>query len=381
MFRPKIKIENNSVVFLFINGPHHTHHLILPALNFAQNYSEYQTVLISGNDENTKIIKQTLTKIGNPKCKIIKLPKPLRYYIKNYKNKIVPPPISQWRFIDKSIKNARAIISTSHETPKFLMGKKNSNLKLFYLYHGIGTRSYGFEDSINEYDFIFVPGEYHYNRLHTESGINKNKLNVVGHPKIEWQDKMNNDKESFFNNDNPIFYYNPHWDLSLSSYEKWSKDIIQYFLNNKQYNLIFAPHPLIKNYSTRNKIDIDIDTVKSDNIIVDFYSKNNVDGSYLNVADVYIGDVSSMITDFIFKRNKSCIFINSHDIEWKNDTNYKFWNCGKVINNLTELDPSVKISLKENKYSKQQKAYIKQMIYTGSFSSSELIAETINNNL
>ena len=63
MFRPKIKIENNSVVFLFINGPHHTHHLILPALSFAQNYSEYQTVLISGNDENTKIIKQTLTKI------------------------------------------------------------------------------------------------------------------------------------------------------------------------------------------------------------------------------------------------------------------------------------------------------------------------------
>ena len=145
--------------------------------------------------------------------------------------------------------------------------------------------------------------------------------------------------------------------------------------------MIFAPHPLIKNYSTRNKIDIDIDTVTSDNIIVDFYSKNNVDGSYLNVADVYIGDVSSMITDFIFKRNKSCIFINSHDIEWKNDTNYKFWNCGKVINNLTELDSSVKTSLKENKYSKEQKAYIKKMIFTGSFSSSELIAETINNNL
>ena len=76
MFNKKIKIENNSVVFLFINGPHHTHHLILPALTFAHNYKQYQTTLISGSDKNTEIIEQTLDKMGNPGCKIIKLPKP-----------------------------------------------------------------------------------------------------------------------------------------------------------------------------------------------------------------------------------------------------------------------------------------------------------------
>ena len=381
MFRQKIKIENDSVIFLFINGPHHTHHLILPALTFAKNYSQYQTVLISGSDKNTEIIEQALDKMGNPNCKLIKLPKPFRYYLKNYKNKIVPPPLSQWRFIDKSIHYSKAIISTSHETPKFLMKNINSDLKLFYLYHGIGTRSYGFEDSINEYDFIFVPGKYHFNRLQNEAGINKNKLNIIGHPKLEWQNMMNNNIKSFFNNDNPTFYYNPHWDLSLSSYKKWGKDIIQYFQNNKQYNLIFSPHPLIKNYSSRNNIDIDIDKIKSNNIIVDFYSNDTIDGSYLNVADVYIGDGSSMVTDFIIKKNKSCIFINSHNIDWQNNKSFEFWNCGKVINKLTEFDSTIDSALKNNKYDENQRAYIKQMIHTGSFSSSELIAENIYKNL
>ena len=380
MFRQKIKIENNSVVFLFINGPHHTHHLILPALNFAQNYTQYQTVLISGSDNNTEIIKKTLFKLGNPKCKIINLPKPLRYYIKNYKNKIVPPPLSQWKSIDKSIYNSKAIVSTSHQTPEFLTNNRNDDLKLFYLYHGIGTRSYGFENSLNEYDFIFIPGKYHYKRLQMEAKINKKKLSIVGHPKFEWQDMMNDNIKSFFKNNNPTFYYNPHWDLSLSSYEKWGKKIIQYFLNNKRYNLIFAPHPLIKNYSSRNKINVNVEIAKSNNIIIDFYSDNSIDGSYLNAADVYIGDVSSMVTDFIFKENKSCIFINSYDIDWRNDKSFNFWNCGKVIDEFEELDSAITSSLNQNKYINNQQVYIRKMIHNAS-SSSKLIADNIYKNI
>jgi len=381
MFNKKIKIENNSVVFLFINGPHHTHHLILPALTFAHNYKQYQTTLISGSDKNTEIIEQTLDKMSNPECKIIKLPKPLRYHIKNYRNKIIPPPKSQWKSIDKSILYSRAIISTSHETPSFIKKNRSTVPKLFYVYHGTGTRSYGFENSIDKYDIIFIPGKYHFNRLQNESGIHKNKLSIVGHPKFEWQDMMDNNIISFFNNNNPIFFYNPHWDLSLSSYQKWSKRIIQYFQDNKQYNLIFSPHPLIKNYSSKNKIDINIDLAKSNNIIIDFYSNNNVDGSYINAADVYIGDVSSMATDFIVKKNKSCIFINSNKIDWQHDKSFKFWDCGEVINNFEELDSALKSALKENKYDENQKAYSKEMIQSGLSSSSKLIAENIHANI
>ena len=192
---------------------------------------------------------------------------------------------------------------------------------------------------------------------------------------------MDNNIISFFNNNNPIFFYNPHWDLNLSSYQKWSKIIIQYFQDNKQYNLIFSPHPLIKNYSSRNKIDINIDVAKSNNIIIDFYSNNNVDGSYINAADVYIGDVSSMATDFIVKKNKSCIFINSNKIDWQHDKSFKFWDCGEVINNFEELDSALKSALKENKYDENQKAYSKEMIQSGLSSSSKLIAENIHANI
>ena len=104
----------------------------------------------------------------------------------------------------------------------------------------------------------------------------------------------------------------------------------------------------------------------------DFYSNNNVDGSYINAADVYIGDVSSMVTDFIFKENKSCIFINSYDIDWRNDKSFNFWNCGKVIDEFEELDSAITSSLNQNKYINNQQVYIRKMIHNAS-SSSKLI--------
>ena len=117
------------------------------------------------------------------------------------------------------------------------------------------------------------------------------------------------------------------------------------------------------------------------NIILDFYSNNTIDGSYLHAADVYIGDVSSMVTDFIIKKNRSCIFINSYDIDWRNDKSFNFWNCGKVINKLEEFDSAITCSLKQNKYVKSQQAYIKKMIHKVSISSSKLIADSIYKNL
>ena len=96
---------------------------------------------------------------------------------------------------------------------------------------------------------------------------------------------------------------------------------------------------------------------------------------------MYIGDVSSMATDFIVKKNKSCIFINSNKIDWQHDKSFKFWDCGKVINNFEELDSALKSALKENKYDENQKAYSKEMIQSGLSSSSKLIAENIHANI
>ena len=49
--------KKSSVFFLFINGPHHVYHLIEPALSFASMEHKFNSVFVSGNPINSKIIK------------------------------------------------------------------------------------------------------------------------------------------------------------------------------------------------------------------------------------------------------------------------------------------------------------------------------------
>ena len=58
--------NNKTVLFLFINGPHHVYHLILPALRFSALKNEIETIFKSGNPLNTKIINYTKKITGLP---------------------------------------------------------------------------------------------------------------------------------------------------------------------------------------------------------------------------------------------------------------------------------------------------------------------------
>ena len=137
---------DKSVFFLFINGPHHVYHLIEPALKFASANHPYKSVFVSGNPINTKIIKDSQRLHSSASFTLIDIPLPLRYrLIKSYKSKLYPPVHTRFNKIVSKLKDALAIVSTSHELPKYIDENKIKRPKLFYLYHGTGTREYGFD--------------------------------------------------------------------------------------------------------------------------------------------------------------------------------------------------------------------------------------------
>lgn len=146
--------QNKTVLFLFINGPHHVYHLILPALRFSALKNGIETIFISGNPLNTKIINDTKKITGINNFTLIDIPLPLRYRIKNYKNRLYPPVYTRIKKVIKYLRNANAIISTSHSFPEHLSKYEIKKPTLIYLYHGTGTRAYGFESSLKEFDHI-----------------------------------------------------------------------------------------------------------------------------------------------------------------------------------------------------------------------------------
>ena len=370
--------KKSSVFFLFINGPHHVYHLIEPALSFASMEHKFNSVFVSGNPINSKIIKDKKKLNENAAFTLIDLPLPLRYrIISSYREKLYPPVYTRINKIISKLKNASAIISTSHELPKYLKERNIQNPLLFYLYHGTGTREYGFDHKLNEFDYILAPGPYHRDRLIEDSVCDEKKIKMIGQPKFEAIDKKRIFKNDFFNNNNPIFYYNPHWDMNLSSYLKWRNVLIDFFKENKEYNLIFAPHPLVKHFANKKGYSVEKNSKICDNIIIDLDSRNLIDGTYNAISDVYIGDVSSMVTEWINFSPRPCIFLNPHKIDWKYNKNYEMWKYGTVIDDPKQLDGKIKQSLNHNSYHQTQKEHQQNFIYKSDISASKLCANYI----
>jgi hypothetical protein len=62
--------------------------------------------------------------------------------------------------------------------------------------------------------------------------------------------------------------------------------------------------------------------------------------SYTESANVYIGDISSQVYEFL-RRPRPCVFLNLDRIDWRGNENYAHWNLGQVIEELQELEAAL----------------------------------------
>ena len=58
--------------------------------------------------------------------------------------------------------------------------------------------------------------------------------------------------------------------------------------------------------------------------------------TYTQAADVYIGDASSQVYEFI-RKPRPCIFLNLDRIDWRSNPAYAHWNLGQVIESIDDL--------------------------------------------
>jgi CDP-glycerol glycerophosphotransferase (TagB/SpsB family) len=63
--------------------------------------------------------------------------------------------------------------------------------------------------------------------------------------------------------------------------------------------------------------------------------------SYTLMADLYLGDVSSQVYEFLL-RPRPCLFLNSQGVDWRNDPNYAQWQAGPVIDRPAQLATGLK---------------------------------------
>lgn len=68
---------------------------------------------------------------------------------------------------------------------------------------------------------------------------------VTGYPKFEVICGWGRGRRRLFDNTNPVVVYNPHFCQPLASWAAMGHAVLDFFVANPDYNLIFAPHAVL----------------------------------------------------------------------------------------------------------------------------------------
>jgi len=259
--------SKKKILFFYCHDLHHIFHSLYLAIELSNIQKEYEVYILNTSIQGHKIIKNELIKIENNikyfyKFRhIIALDKKYKTILKFYKN---------------FIKKFDIIITSAIGIPKILETLNLRNNFIIYTKHGLGDRKRTYDKRLLDFDCVFLPSKRLYDQFKSYHLIKKlKKYIVVEYTKFDYLEHHKTDKAlQLFNNNPPTILYNPHHQKDISSIYKNGNEIIKRITNSKKYNLIIAPHPLIKRrYFLKRKI---LNVKKSNKVVLDWGSIHSI---------------------------------------------------------------------------------------------------------
>lgn len=209
-------------------------------------------------------------------------------------------------------------------------------LKLIYTQHGPPGRAITYAHDIANFDFVMVPGKSQQQRMLAEGLIRPGHFHAGCYAKFDLVARLDAQPPKLFAEQRTTVLYNPHFLASLSSWPKIGFEVLDFFASSRDYNLIFAPHIRLFDHH-KTALHQQLDRYRNiPHIRIDTGSSHSIDMSYTQAADLYLGDVSSQVCEFLV-RPRPCIFLNAHGVDWRDSPDYLFWHMGPVLATLTAL--------------------------------------------
>lgn len=219
-------------------------------------------------------------------------------------------------------------------------------LKIIHTRHGAGDRAIGFDKASARFDHVLAAGTKIRDRLINSAGVSPEKISIVGYPKF---DVFNFDRDTQRRNARTKVVYNPHVAPHLSSWYRLGPQILEWFAEHPEYDLVFAPHIML----FERRVAVTIQPVRvarvgkvakrlanAPNIFVDMHSRALTTMEYLDSADIYIGDASSQAYEFML-RPRPCIFFDAHRFAWEGNPDFAHWDAGRVLTGIDELQSAL----------------------------------------
>ncbi|MGI9484025.1 MAG: hypothetical protein ACR2OR_16880 [Hyphomicrobiales bacterium] len=211
-------------------------------------------------------------------------------------------------------------------------------VKIVFTGHGAGDNRTGgsYSVRIGQFDLCLMPGRKYADGLREVGYLPDDRYGIAGYPKFEAVNHLISTGRQLFKNDRPVVVYNPHHLPRYTSWTSMGEQVLDFFYDSKDYNLIFSPHVLLFRRPMTKGAKFPRKYKSTTNVLIDTGSRSSVDMTYLRSADIYLGDVSSQIYEFL-ETPRPCIFLDAHDVDWENDPSYLQWTFGKLLGDPADL--------------------------------------------
>lgn len=236
-------------------------------------------------------------------------------------------------------------VVTPERTTALLRGLGVRRPMLVYTQHGAGDRGGPFEPRLRRFQLVMAAGPKQRDRLVGEGWVAARDCAMVGYPKLDLVEAMAPHPVSPFPADGrPIIVYNPHFDPALSSWPRWGIDVLRAFADDDRYNLIFAPHIRLFDGADAAQLAVLAPFRGHPRLHIDLGGPAAIDMTYTRLADLYLGDASSQVYEFLLKPRPT-VFLNAHNVAWQGDESYQHWRYGPVLDSVEGLTDQVAAAL------------------------------------
>ncbi|WP_132385385.1 glycosyl transferase [Novosphingobium sp. PhB165] len=308
-----------------IGGRHQFAHFLPVAFELQRRGTFDVTIFVPDADEVADI-ENMATALGYPLPTIVTmdLPTPLGRRAPRKLDKLAR--LLVWA---RRIRAGNAILC-AERTSTLLKRLPGRCPKIVHIPHGAGDRAVGFEKRFRYFDYVVVAGQKDRQRLLAEGLVNEDRCAASGPVKISASLRRHAQAPRLFDNDRPVILYNPHFSEKLSSADSFTCRLIEAVAGDDRYNLVVAPHVrLAQNWDDARRKTLEAMAVTG-RVIIDLGSCRSIDMTYTLGADLYVGDVSSQVYEFLVQP-RPCLFVNSHDAKWNGNADYAMWQFGDVI--------------------------------------------------
>lgn len=364
-------LEPLRVAFLYNHeGVHQVRHSAIVIPQLLARHADVKITVLATSDALIQSVVDVCGPESISRIEVIKLERPhWRRPLAGVLDKVSPFSRLDYLFSNRALFSRFDAVIVTEGTSLFLKRLPGlENLKIIRIDHGAGDRSIGFTRTFSGNDLVLIAGEKQRKRFLQLGYLRDEQMAVVGYTKFDALSGSGKGKK-LFADEKPIVVYNPHPEPNLSSWYRMGIEVLDFFRTSKDYNLIFAPHVMLfrrrlhislETWAARLRRDLPRRFQECPNILIDTGSVASVDMTYTLVADIYLGDVSSQVYEFLIKR-RPCLFLNAHAAKWQGNANYAFWNFGPVIEKVADLGEALRnVSTSHTQYRPAQDAAFRE---------------------